>query len=186
MNEIWRSGFEAASVKALSEKLGITRSSFYNAFGSREALFEEALNAYIADAPDRILAVDDPARSVKSIFTELFRDICRLRAADPEARGCLAVNCIAELVGVEPQLGARLERALKAKLKRIETLLARAAAAGEIEGDAAKGKALALMNLLAGINLMSKVVRSEKDLWASAKAGLDGLGLYDDSFDDVR
>lgn len=186
MNEIWRSGYEAASVKALSEKLGITRSSFYNAFGSREALFEEALDAYIAGAPDRILAIDDPARSVKSIFTELFRDICRLRAADPEARGCLAVNCVAELVGVEPHLGARLEKALKAKLKRIEALLAQAAAVGEIEGDAVKGKALAMMNLLAGINLLSKVVRSERDLWASAKAGLEGLGLYDKSFDNAR
>ena len=44
MNDIWRSGFEANSVKAISEKLGITRSSFYNAFGSREALFLEALS----------------------------------------------------------------------------------------------------------------------------------------------
>ena len=35
MNEIWRDGYEANSVKALSEKLGITRSSFYNAFSSR-------------------------------------------------------------------------------------------------------------------------------------------------------
>jgi len=35
------------------------------------------------------------------------------------------------------------------------------------------------MNLLAGINLMSKVVRNEQELWASAEAGLIGLDLYD-------
>ena len=32
MNEIWKKGYEACSVKALSEKLSITRPSFYHAF----------------------------------------------------------------------------------------------------------------------------------------------------------
>ncbi|HHL20983.1 MAG TPA: TetR/AcrR family transcriptional regulator, partial [Aliiroseovarius sp.] len=53
MQEVWRNGFERASVKALSERLGITRSSFYNAFDSREALFEKVLARYFAQSPDR-------------------------------------------------------------------------------------------------------------------------------------
>ena len=48
MQEMWRNGYEANTVKALSERLGITRSSYYNAFGSREALFKLALEKYFA------------------------------------------------------------------------------------------------------------------------------------------
>lgn len=178
MNEIWRAGYEACSLKSISEKLGVTRSSLYNAFGSREALFKEALDAYLKDAPDKILADARKDESILGLLTRQFRNICRARAADPEARGCMAVNCVAELVGVDPELGPFLEKAMRAKLKLLEKLLRQAAANGEIEDDGnLKARALALQSLLVGVNLMAKVVRSEKELWAAAKAGLAGLGL---------
>jgi len=179
MNEIWRNGFEANSVKAISEKLGITRSSFYNAFGNREALFLEALALYFSKSPDKALAMVDNDVSVLKVLTEVFREVCRSRAADPEARGCMAVNCVAELVGVDDTLGPVLEKAILGSLNRLENLLAQAAANGEIDdkGDL-REKALALQNLLIGLNVMAKVVRAEDDLWAAARQTLDGLGLY--------
>ncbi len=179
MNEIWMNGFEACSIKAISEKLGITRSSFYNAFQSREALFEEALELYFSQTPDRVLAQVDSNIRIVPMLTKMFRDVCRARAADPQARGCMAVNCVAELVGVNEALGPMLERAVLGSLERLEHLLRRAAANGEIEdrGDL-REKALALQNLLIGLNVMCKVVRSEKDLWRAARQTLKGLGVY--------
>ena len=177
MQEIWDKGYEASSAKALSEHLGITRSSFYNALGSREALFGEVLRRYTAQAPDRALFGDDD-RSVARLLTDTMREICRVRAADPAARGCLAVNCIAELVGVNPALGPLLEQAVAAKLDRLEELLRLAVARGEIEDRSdLRDKALALQNLLIGLNVMAKVVRSETELWAAARQTLAGLDL---------
>lgn len=61
----------------------------------------------------------------------------------------------------------------------LERLLDQAAANGEIENrEDLREKALALQNLLIGLNVMAKVVRSEDDLWAAAKQTLKGLGLY--------
>lgn len=179
MNEIWRNGMEASSAKALSERLGISRSSFYNAFGSREALFREALGLYFSRSPDRVLAEAGPGANIPELLAGMFREVCRVRAADPEARGCMAINCVAELVGVDETLGPVLEDALLQSIERLEHLLRQAAARGEIEesGDL-REKALALQNLLVGLNLMSKVVRSEEDLWAIARRTLEGLGLY--------
>ena len=181
MNEIWRNGFEACSVKAISEMLGITRSSFYNAFGSREALFLEALEVYFSQSPDRALAMADEDAGVLETLTRFFREVCRSRAADPEARGCLVVNSVAELVGVDETLGPVIERAIRGSLERLERLLDQAAAKGEMEdrGDHRR-KALALQNLLIGLNVMAKVVHSEEDLWAAARQTLEGLGLYRD------
>jgi len=181
MNAIWRNGFEVCSVKAISEKLGITRSSFYNAFGSREALFLEALELYFSKSPDKALAMVDRDASVLKVLTQVLKEVCRSRAADPEARGCMAVNCVTELVGVDETLGPVLEKSILGSLDRLERLLGQAAANGEIEdkGDL-RDKALALQNLLIGLNVMAKVVRSEDDLWAAAKQTLKGLGLYRD------
>ena len=53
MDEIGEHGYEACSVKALSERSGITRTSFYNAFGSSEELFLEILEIYNGSKPDR-------------------------------------------------------------------------------------------------------------------------------------
>lgn len=179
MNEIWKNGVESSSAKSLSERLGITRSSFYNAFGSRDALFREALALYFSNAPDRVLANVGPDESVLKVLTCMFREVCRVRAADSEAKGCMAINCVAELVGVDAELGPVLENAVLNSLDRLERLLRQAAANGEITdtGDLQQ-KALALQNLLAGLNLMSKVVRSEEELWAGTELTLRGLGLY--------
>ncbi|SJM68773.1 TetR/AcrR family transcriptional regulator [Gulosibacter sp. 10] len=42
----WRKGYEATSVRDLSEELGIGQPSLYNAFGSKRALFDEAIRVY--------------------------------------------------------------------------------------------------------------------------------------------
>jgi len=126
-----------------------------------------------------VLAQVGADASVLEVLTRLFRDVCRVRAADPEARGCMAVNCVAELVGVDATLGPVMEGAVRHSLNRFESLLRQAAANGEIKdsGDL-KRKALALQNLLIGLNVMSKVVRSEEDLWTGVELTLKGLGLY--------
>jgi len=178
MNEIWREGFEANSVKALSEKLGITRSSFYNAFGSREALFREVLALYRGQTPDRALAEAAPGVPIKKLLTDTFRAVCKSRSQDPEARGCLAINCVAELCGTNDKLGPMLEEAVLGSAARIETLLGRGVANGEIDVDAdVHALALSLQNLLIGLNVMSKVVRKEADLWLVARTTLRGLDL---------
>jgi len=179
MNEIWRYGFEAYSVKAISEKLGITRSSFYNAFGSREALFLEVLELYFTRSPDKILNDVNDTKNVHQLLTDFLKDVCRMRSADPEARGCLALNCVTELVGVEEKLGSILKSAVLSSVDRFEVILENAALRGEISNDGElREKALSLQNLIIGLNIMSKVVRSEKELFSVAKHTLKGLGLY--------
>ncbi len=179
MNEIWKYGFEPCSVKAISEKLGITRSSFYNAFKSREALFLEVLDLYFSQSPDRVLTEIKPEDHVLPILTKLFKEVCRVRAADQDARGCMVVNCVAEMVGVDETIGPVLESAVVHTAQTLERLLQQAVCNGELkDANDIEEKALALQNLLIGLNVMAKVVRSEKKLWAATKHTLKGLGLY--------
>jgi len=181
MNEIWQSGYEASSVKAMSEKLGITRSSFYNAFGSREALFKEALALYFEQSPDKAFATAKEGVRVKALLTRTFRKICHVRASDPAGRGCMAINSAAELCNVHDKLGGILADAILSSLGCLETLLQWGVKQGEIDKDAdTHALALALQNLLIGLNLMCKIVRDEAELWLAAEATLRGLNLLDE------
>lgn len=182
MNEIWKNGYEASSVKALSEKLGLTRSSFYHSFDSREALFLEVLQAYAEQAPDYSLAnINSDSQVLKEICT-VFKKACFARANDPEHKGCLAVNSVLELVGTNPTLGPVMSNVMSMSLERFKSLLRLAVDVGELEDKDIQSKAIAIKNLLVGINVMGKIIHDAEELWHSTRISLEGLGIYKNSF----
>ncbi len=189
MQEIWRNGFERASVKALSERLGITRSSFYNAFDSREALFGKVLERYFAQSPDRPLREAGPETPIRPLLSAVFREVCRARAADAEGRGCMVINGVADRCHGDQagdHLATLLAEALLGSLARIRQLLDWAQARGEIAADAdTQALAMAVQQLLAGLSVVSKVVRDEAQLWAGTALTLKGLGLLAEGGNDA-
>lgn len=181
MNEIWQNGFEACSVKAISEKLGITRSSFYNAFKSREALFMEALQLYARRTPNRVLKNIDKNTKITAAITKLFRDLCHFQITVSKGRGCMAVNCITELSAVNHELAPILKDLLLTHIENFKTLLETAVSRGELDSTLdTSATATSLQTTLLGISTLAKVVKNEDELWSSTKQILMGLGVYND------
>ena len=182
MEAFWRAGYQACSVKALSERLGITRSSFYNAFGSREALFREALARYGDQAPDQAFAdAQVKPGEVRRRITGTFRAACRARAADPDARGCFAIKSVAELCSRDEELGPIITDIVRANVTRLEHLLAFGKETGELpESLDPHATALALKTVLVGLNVVCKVIREEEELWLSARTALKALDLLEE------
>ena len=188
MHSIWKNGFALSSVKQLSELLNMTRSSFYNAFESREGLFRACLPKYRATSPDVDLHTENVG-DVLPLITRVFKGICAARANDPEGRGCLIVNTVAELCPqrTNPKTGApeadglghEMAEIMLGSAQRIEELLTMARDNGELSATTdIHATALALQNLMIGLNVFCKIVRSEDELWLLAKTTLDGLGVY--------
>jgi TetR/AcrR family transcriptional regulator, transcriptional repressor for nem operon len=179
MREIWREGYEASSVKRLSEVLGITRSSFYNAFKSREDLFREAVGAYLALKPQAPALDSDDA--VLPRLTEFVREVCTFNAQHGW-QGCLIANTIAECCPAEAGPAAEMSKMTCDSVQRYQTLLDRAKANGEIPASAdTKILALALQNMLMGLGVFAKALRCEEKLWELARLTLTGLGLFAES-----
>ena len=177
-------GYRQSSVKALSEQLGISRSSFYNTFGSREALFAEIIESYAPSAPDAPLyeRLDGP---VLPLLERVLRNLCDVRSADQQGRGCIIVNSICELCPSDNAPATLLAQMARDSAVRIQELLAIAQARREISPDAnVHALALALQNLMTGLNVLSKVVRSQDELWLLTQATLNGLGLLSKTTDD--
>lgn len=183
MQMFWRDGYEACSVKAISENLGITRSSFYNSFESRENLFIEVLKRYFASAPDTALATIGAGDNILLEICRTFRLVCEVRAADSERRGCLAINSVAELCGKEDRLSAFLGEAVAAGESRFALLLDTARRDQGFQCADVHATALALQALLVGINVLSKVNHTVDELWNCAKASLTAHGIYRPEFE---
>ena len=109
MQVFWQKGFEATSLDDLTKAMGLSRSSFYAAFGSKQTLFLRAVDHYSRRG----------LRSLKEVAETAEGDIvdAMLQAlANPEggSRGCLLINCITELAPHDDQVADIGRRHLEA------------------------------------------------------------------------
>ncbi|MBI2516471.1 MAG: TetR/AcrR family transcriptional regulator [Opitutae bacterium] len=178
LQTLWKRGYVGASASALSDAMGIERSSFYNTFLGREALFREILKLYGQITPDRPLGQITLGQAVTPVVEKVFRDVCRVRAADPESKGCLMVNSIVMLVGNDPALAPEIVGAVQRQIQVFEALLQQAARQGEIPVPKdMRAAAYTLTIFLIGLNVISKVENKEAVLWASCRHQLSNLGF---------
>jgi len=117
LNVFWQKGFEAASLDDLTKAMGLSRSSFYGTFGSKQALFQRALVQYSQKALDNLQDVADTAESdsVGAMVEAL---------ADPQggSRGCMLINCVTELAPHDQDVATIGRR----HLESIEEIIAKA------------------------------------------------------------
>lgn len=179
MNEFWQHGYSAVSVKSLCEKLGITRSSFYNSFGSIDALFEEALNCYLIHNPMRLL--DSPETSATYNIRQFFQLLCKLRAKDSLHRGCLIINNLGGAEKMARDTELLLEGKIELSIQRLESSVLKAVEQGELDVSiVARELALCLQTLATGLNTLSMQVHKEQELWCIADTTLSALGFKPD------
>jgi TetR/AcrR family transcriptional repressor of nem operon len=174
--EIWTYGFEACSVKSMSEKLGITRSSFYNTFGSREKVLMNILDSYSEAGPEREMFEINKNKSVLKSITEKMKMICDYQVE--HCRGCLAASSIQEVFNKNEKLENYMTMYFSRNISYFEKILKIAIERKELKPCDTRVKALALQNFMVGISEMSKVFRSKEDLWAISKHTLEGLNLF--------
>jgi hypothetical protein len=88
------------------------------------------------------------------------------------------VNSLAELGGAEPGLEEEMASAVRDRMRLIEGLLAQAKAQGEIAPSTnCREVSEALVTFLFGLNLISKAIRQERELWLMCERLLTDLGL---------
>ncbi|MGR9117394.1 MAG: TetR/AcrR family transcriptional regulator [Gammaproteobacteria bacterium] len=180
MNLFWQKGFQGVSAKDLAESMAIQRSSFYNSFGSKEAVFTEVLERYASISPDAMLNAIKPDAPVLPSLVQMLRELCRIRANDRAAKGCLVCNSLADLGVFDQKNAGLLEQSVVQRTKLLERLLSQSAEQREIclrvEVETA---AHSFIVFLIGLNILSKVVRDETQLWATCKHFLKGFGIPD-------
>ena len=133
----WEKGYEATSISDLTAIMGIAAPSLYAAFGSKEALFAEALKFYCesnsAFVWENFFAADTAREAVRSFLVDSAAALTGAVADIP--RGCMVTL---SSVGSEGHagLGELVQSTRAATLERLMTRLGRALEDGEIPPSA--------------------------------------------------
>jgi AcrR family transcriptional regulator len=130
MHLFWAKGYSATSIGDLTKAMGINSPSLYAAFGSKQALYAEALTHYVklneATAWGGFFSADTARQAVAAFLYD---------TAEGLSRACNGCMVTLSAVGGEGNqtLGALVATARKEALHRLEHRMARGQAAGEID-----------------------------------------------------
>ncbi|WP_397421561.1 TetR/AcrR family transcriptional regulator [Phenylobacterium sp.] len=147
----WRQGFQATSLVDLVAAMGISRSSFYAAFGDKRRLFVECLDLFARrtiDLLERARAEMPPADALQAFFEPDFMGAWGAR----NQWGCMLVNTVLEMAGVDDDLAAHASRHLDRVERLFRTFLQDAGATPALAEDLAA----MLMLLLEGVRVSAR------------------------------
>jgi len=152
----WTHGFEGADMEGLTAAMGIGRQSVYGAFGSKKALYLEALQAYSAG---NIAALVNALRKAKSPLEGLkivLSTPVELSAAE-RGKGCFGINALCEFGQSDAGVTAALAPSGRILQVALVNLVREAQAKGEIGPQIDPAIAAGLVQtLLAGVKVAAR------------------------------
>lgn len=174
----WVKGYEATSIADLTQAMGIGSPSLYAAFGSKEALYAEALQHYAETNEHFVWAAFQSADTARDAVMAFLMD------SAAALTGCVADlprGCMVTLSSVGSEgyagLGEIVRNARGITLARLETRIARAVKDGEIAGSAdIHALARFVQTVQAGMSILARdgATRSElEDMVGIAMSGWD-------------
>lgn len=104
----WKHGFSATKVDQLSQLTGLTKTSLYNAFGNKEALFLSSINFYVERSIRTMDSYLDTNLSMSEGLEKLFSDSFLTLDNERLGHGCFLTNSIVELNANEFNLHAEV------------------------------------------------------------------------------
>lgn len=155
----WRKGYQAASLSDLLEAMDISRSSFYATFGDKRSLYLECLGVFGKRTKDVLLRArndNTPLDALRSFFEYTATG----QRGERSGWGCMLVNTVLELAGVDDDLSARASSLLTEMQVEFERCLRDAG----LSPDRAVGFASFLMLFNEGVRVSNRRKVSREQL----------------------
>lgn len=172
LSVFWDRGLHRTSVDDLLAASGLSRSSLYNSFGGKQALFEHAVQRYVDNQVARLQRVFD-APSLQSALEKLFQSAV---TDNHQGRGCLLVNCASSVMR-EDTIEQRLLRAgFERMFSIVENRIRSAQDSKEISSSIDPVDAATLVcATLSGLRVFHKTGMQKNRLKNAANLAIKGL-----------
>ena len=157
MNVFWTKGYKATSLNDLIKAMGLSKSSFYLTFGSKNEIFLNTIEHYKNTITAQITSVarlNSPARKlIESLFN---RAVSRITEEGGQ-RGCFLNNCAVEVALNDVQAAKMINSGFKLMEETFYLLVQRAQVEGDIDNlKDARALARYLTNCLNGLLVTAK------------------------------
>lgn len=156
----WQHGYDATSLAQLKAELGggISAPSFYAAFGSKEALFDECVQHYLATFAQVTECLWDESLPPRQAIETALRQSARMQCEDGHPKGCMVALGVMSAPSPE---NARVVDALTQSRARtragILACVERGVSAGQLPGTIhAPAMATVFDSFLQGISILAR------------------------------
>ncbi len=96
MDLFWLKGYHGTSMQDLVDAMGISRSSMYDTFGDKHAIFLMAFQHYKRSQKENFGFISEDSE-ITSILASFFNTLLRDIVKDQEKKGCFIVNSSTEM-----------------------------------------------------------------------------------------
>ena len=161
MQIFWRLGYAATNLPDLLRAMGLSRGSFYKAFGDKRSAYLAALDRYdrtCIGAAVKLLA-DHSRGDGKARLLRLFEST----ESDANRSGCFVCNAMVEHGPDDPAVAARTKAMSERLEAAIDSALADVPELADIGEESRRRKAKIITRLYLGAQAMSKTGTSETD-----------------------
>ena len=157
MHLFWQRGYQGASLPELLAATGLSRSSFYDAFGTKRALLLASLSRYVQSGMCGLAAPVFHPQASRAEIEQFVHNMLDHALVGEEPAGCFVNNCATELATQD----AEIAEAIRLAHRGLQRTLSRAVERGQAEGSITRRETpLALARFLtaavSGINVAAR------------------------------
>ena len=172
----WEKGYGGTSLADLVAHTGLSRSSLYAEFGSKEGLFAAALDLYLDEVVDSVLGPLQAAEADLSAIRGMLHGLAALHDQAPASYGCLLAHTGSERGRLDDAVSERVHAHQGRMERAYRNALSNAAARGQLrDGVAIDATATALTVFTRGLTTQIRAGASEASLRTAIDATLSLL-----------
>lgn len=172
----WLRGYEATSVRDLTEAMGIGGASLYNAYGDKRTLFSRSLERYAERSMRERIARLEAAHRPKEAIAAFLVEIIARSLKDPDRKGCMLVNSALDVAPHDAEIGKVVAGYLDEIRAFFRRNIAAARKAGQVPRSVDPEEVSShLLGVLLGIRVLARTGARRKLLEAAVRPALDLL-----------
>jgi AcrR family transcriptional regulator len=158
VDDFWSSTYSATSTDDLCRSTGLSRSSLYNAFGSKRALYLAAIHRYSELKAGQRAALLELEETGRALLEQVIATSLDEQWADADRRACFGITaCVDEGAG-DAEIASSLERNARAYDEMLAEVIRRGQADGSLRDDRpAEHLATALHAFVDGLQVRSRI-----------------------------
>jgi TetR/AcrR family transcriptional repressor of nem operon len=166
-------GYYATSISDLTSGMGLASGSVYKAFKDKRTVFLATFDRYIAVRDAQLKAAINQGNNGRERVQRVVDFYSAASHGLKGQRGCLVINCAAELATFDAEIALRVTTSLN----RSEALLTELICQGQTDGSIpvpidSRSTARLMLCLLQGMRIVGKTGRSKKEMQAVADMAL--------------
>lgn len=172
----WAKGYEATQIADLTHAMGLNPPSFYAAFQSKESVFRESVQLYLATVGSGSMAALKRKKSARNAIWSMLTESIDTALSSPSSCGCMVALGVIDPPPGAGDLRKDMQILRNGTIENIRLRLEQGIASGELNGSANVPQlSRYFAMIIQGLSVQARDGASRQELRACASAAMTAL-----------